>query len=337
MRGPGSPRIVVIGNANVDVLMGDVAPWPVPGSEVVIDRYEWRVGGAAGNTGLALAAMGVREGVDSDVIAHVGEDFLGEWLEGAMTGAARLTRVPHPTALTVGLTHPDGQRTFVSYLGHLVALPEERIAAALDAARPGDLLLLCGYFLLPELRAKAPSLLHRARQRGMLTMIDTGWPDEGWTPAVRAEVAALLPHVSAFLPNREEAVGVTGGRDGAAAEDVDEDVAEAAASALLALGAERVVMKCGAAGALLAGADGRAVHPAPAVCVQDTVGAGDTFNAGLLAGLANGMSWAEALAPAVNASALAIGSQPRRYPGWSEVVGAAAPTETVRQPLSVTK
>ncbi len=317
-RGPGAPRIVVIGNANVDVLMGDVAPWPVPGSEVVIDRYEWRVGGAAGNTGLALAAMGVREGVDSDVIAHVGEDFLGGWLEDAMSGAARLTRVPHPTALTVGLTHPDGQRTFVSYLGHLVTLPEDRITAALDAARPGDLLLLCGYFLLPELRAKAPSLLRSARQRGMLTMIDTGWPDEGWTPAVRAEVAALLPHVSAFLPNREEAVGVTGGHEDA--------VVEAAAAALLELGAEGVVMKCGAAGALLVGVDGRVVHPAPSVCVQDTVGAGDTFNAGLLAGLARGMSWAEALAPAVNASALAIGSQPRRYPSWAEVVEAAGET-----------
>ncbi len=329
-RGPDSPRIVVVGNANVDVLMGDIAPWPTPGCEVVIDRYEWRVGGAAGNTGLALAAMGVREGVDSEVIAHVGEDFLGGWLEGAMAGAARLTRVPHPTALTVGLTHPDGQRTFVSYLGHLVTLPEERIDAALDSARPGDLLLLCGYFLLPELRAQAPGILRRARGRGMLTMIDTGWPDEGWTPAVRAEVAALLPYLSAFLPNRDELLGVTGGRVTDAAD---------AAAAVLDMGAERVVVKCGPSGALMASAGEQATYPAPSVYVQDTVGAGDTFNAGLLAGLARGMSWADALAPAVSASALAIGSQPRRYPSWPEVAAdATASSVTVsRHPLSVTK
>lgn len=321
-RGPGSPRIVVVGNANVDVLMGNVAPWPVPGSEVIIDRYEWRVGGAAGNTGLALAALGVREGVDSDVIADVGDDFLGAWLEGAMAGAARLTRVSHATALTVGLTHPDGQRTFVSYLGHLVTLPRERIAAALEAAGAGDLLLLCGYFMLPELRAEAPLILRRAQGRGMVTMIDTGWPDGGWTAAVRDEVAALLPHVSAFLPNREEAVGVTGGEEG-------DD--ESAAAALLELGAQRVIVKRGADGALLAGPGERATCPAPSVRVQDTVGAGDTFNAGLLAALARGMTWAEALAPAVNAAALAIASQPRRYPTWAEVASAA------RQPLSVTK
>ncbi len=318
-----SPRILVIGNANVDVLMGDVAPWPVPGSEVVIDRYEWRVGGAAGNTGLALAALGVSEGVDSDVIAGVGDDFLGAWLEGAMAGAARLTRAPYPTALTVGLTHPDGQRTFVSYLGHLVTLPGARIEAALAAARPGDLLMLCGYFLLPELRREAPALLRRARERGLITMIDTGWPDEGWTDAVRAEVAALLPLLSAFLPNREEAFGATGRAQGS-------DV-EAAVADLRRLGAERVVVKLGADGALLVSGSERAVMASPEVAVQDTVGAGDTFNAGLLAGLARGMGWAEALEPAVNAAALAISSQPRHYPSWDETLSVS------RRPLSVAK
>lgn len=320
---PKSPRILVVGNANVDVLMGDVAPWPLPGSEVVIDRYEWRVGGAAGNTGLALAALGVEDGVDSDVIADVGSDFLGEWLEGAMAGAARLSRVPHATALTVGLTHPDGQRTFVSYLGHLVTLPHERIQEAINAARPGDLLLLCGYFLLPELRAEAPAILRLARERGVVTAIDTGWPDGGWTAAVRSEVAGLLPLLGAFLPNREEALGLTG-----AAQDGDVDLAIAR---LRELGAERVVVKLGAEGALLVTADERALVPSPNVVVQDTVGAGDTFNAGLLAGLARGMSWAEALVPAVNSAALAIASQPRRYPSWDETLNAS------RQPVSVTR
>lgn len=320
---PRRPRILVIGNANVDVLMGDVAPWPQPGSETVIDRYEWRVGGAAGNTGLALAALGVRDGTDSDVIAGVGDDFLGSWLEEAMTGAARLSRSRHATALTVGLTHPDGQRTFVSYLGHLVSLPDERIEAALDAAREGDLLLLCGYFLLPELRAKAHDLLSEARERGVATMIDTGWPDEGWTTAVREEVTALLPLLTAFLPNREETLGLAGLA-------ADGDV-EAATAELLAHGAERVIVKLGGDGALLLSDGVRATRPSPRVEVQDTVGAGDTFNAGLLAGLARGMSWEEALAPAVNAAALAISSQPRRYPSWEETLSASL------TPVSVTR
>ncbi len=317
------PRILVVGNASVDVLIGDVTPWPLPGSEVIIDRYEWRVGGAAGNTGLALAALGVRDGIDSDVIADVGTDFLGLWLEGAMAGVARLTRVPYATGLTVGLTHPGGQRTFVSYLGHLVTLPEERITRALAASRPGDLLLLCGYFLLPDLRAKAPAILREARERGVLTTIDTGWPNEGWTAAVRDEVAALLPLTSAFLPNREEALGLAGARQ-------DGDV-ESAAAELLALGAERVIVKLGADGALLLGPEGRTTRASLSVSVQDTVGAGDTFNAGFLAGLARGLSWAAALEPAVNAAALAISSQPRRYPSWEESLAAS------RQPLSVSK
>ena len=70
-------RILLVGNANVDVLMGDLAPWPQPGTEVVVDRYELRVGGAAGNTGLALAALGAGAQHGSELIAAVGEDALG--------------------------------------------------------------------------------------------------------------------------------------------------------------------------------------------------------------------------------------------------------------------
>ena len=62
------PRILLIGNANVDVLMGDVVPWPRTGTEVVVDRYELRVGGAAGNTGLALKALGVVDGEGAHVL-----------------------------------------------------------------------------------------------------------------------------------------------------------------------------------------------------------------------------------------------------------------------------
>jgi sugar/nucleoside kinase (ribokinase family) len=303
--------------------MGDVAPWPRPGTEVVVDRYELRVGGAAGNTGLALAALGLELGQELDAIGSVGDDAMGRWLEQQLEGVMRLTRAPTETALTVGLTHPDGQRTFVSYLGHLGHLPEERVAAALESAQEGDLLLLCGYFLMPRLRELAPSLLKQARARGVVTALDSGWPPAGWTPAVRQELLNLLPDLSVFLPNREELLGVTDVPDVGAYEPA---AVELALSLLSQHGGERCVVKLGADGALYSGPDGRAAFAAPAVKVQDTVGAGDTFNAGLLSAVQRGQDWKSALRPAVLSASLAISSTPRRYPTWDELASSAPQT-----------
>lgn len=319
---PG-PRILLVGNANVDVLMGDLAPWPTPGTEVVVDRYELRVGGAAGNTGLALAALGAGASSGSELIANVGDDALGRWLEAELDGVMSLSRDSSATALTVGLTHPGGQRTFVSYMGHLERLPLGRIEAALAAASEGDLLLLCGYFLLPRLREEAPRLLEEARERGVVTTLDTGWPPEGWTPAVRAELEALMPLLSVFLPNREELLGLTGLPDPGGYEPA---VVREAAARLSALGLGRLIVKLGGHGGLYLGPEGEALSEAPAVRVQDTVGAGDTFNAGLLAAVKRGRSWQEALTVAVRAASLAISSAPRRYPSWDEVAGPAPRT-----------
>lgn len=314
------PRILVVGNANVDVLMGPVTPWPTPGTEVVTDRYELRVGGAAGNTGLALAALaGATQRYE--IVGSVGDDALGRWLEAELADVTRLTRVPEATALTVGLNHPDGQRTFVSYMGHLGHLPVERTEVALAAAAPGDLLLLCGYFLLPQLRQLAPGWLAEAKSRGVITALDTGWPSEGWTPAVRAEVTALLPHLSVFLPNREELLGLTGLPDTGSFEP---PAVDAVLRQLAADGCREVVVKLGPDGALYASGDERVLQPAPPVNVQDTVGAGDTFNAALLTAVQNGASLSGAVAVAVRAASLAISSSPRRYPAWSEVSAAPA-------------
>ncbi len=374
-----SRRALVIGNVNVDVLLGPMPTWPTPGSEVLAEHYELRVGGAAGNTALALAALGV----PMDVVAGVGQDAMGAWLEAALAPVGvQLEHIDASTALTVGLSHRGGERTFVSHQGHLETLPWEAVERALARARRGDLLLLCGYFMLPGLRAGARGLLERARSRGLVTMLDPGWPIEGWTEAVQAEVRALLPLLDAYLPNRAELLGSVGQMSDSGASDLgssdlgssdldasdldasdldasdvdassvdagDVDASDVGASdglesgdvvrdcgagtgkveaALAELAPTRVVLKLGAAGALLAEGRARSRCQAPTVIVQDTIGAGDTFNAGLLAGLLSGGDWAEALEPAVRAASLAVSSRPRRYPSWEQLrwSSAAAPT-----------
>ena len=60
-----------------------------------------------------------------------------------------------------------------------------------------------------------------------------------------------------------------------------------------------VVIKLGADGCMAFGPHGgRLASPAPVVEPQDTTGAGDAFNAGLVAALAAGQDWPDALAAA---------------------------------------
>jgi len=307
-----TPHLIVAGNANVDLLVGPLTPWPQPGTEVLVERTAWRVGGALGNTALALSALGV----EAQLVYDVGDDMLGDWLARELAAAGPpARRLTAPTSLTVALNHPDGERTFVSHLGHLAVSDTAALRQALAAARPGDLLLIGGSFLLPRWRPELASLLERARAAGVVTALDTGWPTEGWTPAVRAEMRAALAHVDLFLPNLVEVRGLL---------DDDHVDAAAALTALAEVVPGRTLLKLGADGAAtLVGARLLQVR-APSVGVIDTVGAGDTFNAVVLAALRDGFGLVDggaerALRLAVELTSRALSSPARALPTWASL------------------
>lgn len=298
------------GGVNVDVLLGKVAPWPQVGTEVELDQYALRVGGALGNTALALAALGA----EAEFFANLGSDALGDWLAGELgASGCALARSPCATALTVGLSHPSGQRTFFTHLGHLERFEVRPLQEAVSRVEAGSLLMVSGYFLLPGLRACAAELMAAARARGVVTLLDTGWPTEGWTPAVKAELQALLAHCDFFLPNLEEVEALTEGSDVTRGLEL-----------LDAVCAGRTVIKLGPGGASYRHEGARVTVPAPVVEVEDTVGAGDSFNAGFLAALQQGASWQEATTWAVHTASFAVASRPRRYPSWREVAASVA-------------
>jgi len=311
----GSARLIVAGNASVDLLLGPLAPWPTPGTEVVVERSTWRVGGALGNTALALAQLGV----EARLVWDVGDDMLGTWLTDRMAAAGDPPRVLEgATSLTVALNHPGGERTFVSHLGHLAQSEPDALANAIETAHTGDLLLVGGSFLLPRWRPALPALFARARERGVRTALDTGWPTEGWSAAVRAELTATLAHADLFLPNLDEARGLL---------DAPHADVDTALAGLAKRVAGRSVVKLGARGAGLLDAGDQVIESAPAVRVNDTVGAGDTFNALLLSALRDGMAVRSALRCAVHGTSHALARAPRQLPRWSVLRAELAHTE----------
>ena len=121
--------IAVIGNVNVDLILGPAAPWPQPGTEIIVDHDELRVGGCAGNSALALKALGV----PFSLAASIGSDRFGAWLASEFGDQAKRWRVhAENTTISVGITHPDGERTFFTTLGHLPHYGAADVLAALD-------------------------------------------------------------------------------------------------------------------------------------------------------------------------------------------------------------
>jgi hypothetical protein len=299
--------LAVIGNVNVDIIIGAAEPWPQPGTEILVDHGEVRVGGAAGNAALAWQAMGV----EFQVAGNTGNDQFGAWLRQSFPDHSRNWPVEEtPTTFSVGVTHPDGERTFFTIPGHMPHLDLGTVRRSLDIdSLGGGIALVCGSFLTDRLTVDYPALFAWLSAHDVEIALDTGWPPSGWTAETRARVQSWLPACAHLLLNEVEIMSLTG------AGDVD------AALAALSDAARRpmtIVAKLGAAGAkgCRISEDGTrqsAAIAAPAVAPVDTIGAGDVFNAGYLAAVAKGLDLQAALADGVAIASRAISTLPRRY------------------------
>lgn len=303
-RGAGAKavRVYVIGNMNVDLIMGPLAPWPVPGTENILPQSELRVGGAAGNVALALQALGV----PYRLVCNIGNDMFGRWLRQAFGSAGRGWPVaPVPTTVSVGVTHPNGERTFLTSQGHLEVTALNDVVARLPArARPGDIALLLGAFLSPRLLESYEKLIDLLVERGFEIALDTGWPSDGWDETITRRTTVWLRACDHLLLNEMESCALSRQPDvGSAARWLGRKAKPGAA----------IVIKQGPGGAT-AWRDLERIHvPAPAVKVIDTIGAGDAFDAGYLAARLAGRDLAAAVAEGVAVASAAVSSSPRQY------------------------
>lgn len=299
---PAVPHVALIGNVNVDMIMGPQGPWPRAGTEVVLPEYELRVGGQAGNAALALQAVGV----PMQLITNVGNDILGRWLQESFGESGKTWRIAEcPTCISVGMTHPNGERTFFTHAGHLDLFgPDDVLPFLPRRAADGSVALLVAVFLSPPFMAALPQIIVALKAANYLVALDTGWPPQGWTDSVIESYALWVGEIDTLLINEVEAMALA----------KSEALEEAVARIRKMMRPEATfVIKRGPDGASAWRGDESASAPAPKVVVADSIGAGDVFNVGFLRAELRGAPLADALREAVTFASAVIATRPRRY------------------------
>jgi sugar/nucleoside kinase (ribokinase family) len=283
--------VVCCGNIVLDILVRPVdrLGW---GASTWVESIEQHLGGNGANTEYALGKLGV----PVRLLATAGADAFGDYalarLAGAGVDLSFVQRSASPTAATVVLVNPEGERLFLHRPGASSQSFPEPVEFSAGITAGASHFHLANLFGLPHMRVHAGETMRRAKAVGLATSLDTGWDSRGrWIE----DVGPCLPYTDLVFVNETEVRHLAG---------IDET--RAASRRLLELGARSVVLKLGAAGSVVVTA-GDAVHvPAFQVTALDTTGAGDCFAGAFLAATVRGLSPREAARLANASAALAI-------------------------------
>ncbi len=274
--------LLVIGDCNPDVLVLGEDLTPAFGQqEKLVAGMSLVAGGSASITAVAAARLGLRVAL----VAAIGDDAAGNFMlaelarAGVDTGAMAV-RAELPTGMTVALSRGD-DRAILTAAGAIGTLtPADVPAGLLSRARHVH---VSSYFLLERsLGPGLASLLAAARAAGASTSLDTNWDPAGrWGADFFPDV---LAQTDLLLPNEAEALRIAG------------TATLPAAIASLTRAGGTIAVKLGPRGALYAGGSQQYLATPPQIAQVDATGAGDCFNAGLLAGLLHGLEPPDALA-----------------------------------------
>lgn len=276
-------------------------------------------GGAVMNTAIALGRLGAPSGFFSGLSTDMLGEILTQTLEASNVDTSFCARSGRPTTVAF-VKLVNGQATYAFYDENTAGLmlTQDQLPVLPDSI---DTLFFGGISLVNDPAASTYAAL-QARECGRrVTMID---PNirlgfiAGKEPAYRARIEAMIARADIVKLSDEDLAWVMGAGDVATL-----------ARQILARGPKVVFVTEGARGARAITATQDRFVAAQKITVADTVGAGDTFNAGVLASLhaAGALTKARlaALSDAELDAALSLGtraaavtcSRPGANPPWA--------------------
>jgi sugar/nucleoside kinase (ribokinase family) len=257
--------VTIAGELNLDLIFYGLPEQLPPERELLADRMMLTLGSSSAIVAHNLAALGSRVGFQS----RIGNDPLGRIaLDRLQQGGVDVSCVCSvPGTTTTGLTvilHHKAWRNILTYAGTIAETCWEDLD--LDALADSRHFHLSSYYLQRGLRPKVGELLQLLKSKGLTISLDTNDdPEDQWQ-----DLHEVLHCVDVFLPNEREACKAAGTEDLEAAIDK--------LSGLVPL----VVVKLGRQGALAQRGGERFSSSSQEVVPVDTVGAGDSFDAGFL-------------------------------------------------------
>lgn len=279
--------IFVIGSANTDMVV-KAATLPLPGETVLGGQFFMNAGGKGANQAVAAARMGA----NVTFVAKVGDDIFGiQTIEGLQREKINTQYIfkdkiaPSGTALIN--VNEEGENCIVVAPGANANLLPKDIENISDLA--------AATILLTQLETPIETIAYLA------ALATSNNQKLVLNPAPAQLLAAdILETLFLITPNETEASILTG------IKVIDEITAQQAAAILLAKGVQNVIITLGSKGAFFKNNETQFMVPAPEVKAVDTTAAGDTFNGAIVAAIAEGQTWENAIAMAVKAASISV-------------------------------
>jgi sugar/nucleoside kinase (ribokinase family) len=278
MSGLQRPKILVIGELNVDIVATGLRSVPEMGAEILAEKCELTLGSASAIFAAGMARLGHRV----TFFSHVGQDYLGDFCLRALKQSGVSTRhvtrkAEEKTGVTIALSGKR-DRALVTYAGAVATFKADSINEALMSKH--DHVHLTSYYLQTSLRPSFAHLFQQAKASGLTTSFDPNSdPRDKWD----RNIDAVLNYTDVLFVNEREAMKLTR--------------SNTLNDALKTLGAKVncAVVKRGARGATAIQNEAVINDRGFRIKAIDTTGAGDSFDAGFLSAYLRKAPFAECL------------------------------------------
>ncbi len=257
--------VIGIGRTNIDLIYSGLEHLPVLGEEVFSKDFGIHLGGGAPGESVIISKLGI----PAKVITWLGNGiFAGLARSEFRIGNPHIIDLYHgsgnPMVMTSAMVYGN-DRTFLSYCEE-IKLTDSDIYKIREEHHNAKIVLLSPHF---------PEVYEGLDLSGTIQVFDTGWEDD--LSLVNPKYRMMIEKADYYLPNRREALKVTG------ASSIDE------AADILSGFFPHVIIKLDSEGCLVRDKDGtRIIPPLQNITAVDSTGAGDAFLSGFVYGLYHG-------------------------------------------------
>lgn len=258
--------VLVVGELNVDIILHNLGSFPEVGKEVLAQQMTITLGSSSAIFASNIASLGANVAF----LGKIGKDKFGEVvLRELQKKEVDVSMIRIDDQLNTGATVVlvvEEDRANITYPGVMNNLTIADISS--DDLKKAKHLHFSSCFLQPGIINDLDKLFRMARKLGLTTSFDMQWdPEEKWD----IDIKKILPWVDIFLPNEKELLSLTAKSKITEAIDSIKEFIHV------------LVIKRGNKGSMLFH-QGK-LRELPSFLnknVVDTVGAGDSFNAGFI-------------------------------------------------------